>query len=729
MRDHIPRPGEGAPQHANHLVHETSPYLLQHAHNPVEWYPWGEEAFTRARAEDKPVLLSVGYAACHWCHVMAHESFEDEAIARLMNELFVSIKVDREERPDVDGLYMDAVQAMTGQGGWPMTVFLTPNGAPFYGGTYFPPRDHAGMPGFPTLLRRIAGFYHTRRDEVERQAQAFRDFYQQNSARTLPLPAGLDLATGAVEPGVLDAAASRLLGQMDAVHGGFGRAPKFPHAMGLDFLLRVAHRWRLAVPAVLGEDGRAVEREDDDSTPDPRLMPLLRLTLDRMAEGGMYDQVGGGFHRYSTDERWLVPHFEKMLYDNALLARTYLAAWQFTGEPRHRRICEEVLEYVRREMTDPAGGFYATQDADSEGQEGKFYVWSRDELRDLLGADDFPVIERRWGVSARGNFEGRNILHVARPPAAVAAETGLTEEQVHAAVDRARSTLYAARATRVWPGRDDKVIAAWNGLMLRAMADAARALDREEYRHAAVANADFLLTALVRDGRLLRTWRAGQAKLDAYLEDYAAVANGLLSTYEATGDARWFAAARRLADAFLDRFWDEATEGFFDTGRDHEILIGRPRELTDNATPSGTSLAVECLLRLAAVTGDQVYRERAARVLLPLARPIAEQPSAFGHLLSALDDFIGPLWEIAVVGAPDDPATRALLGVVNGRYLPRSVVAAGAPGDQAPPEMVPLLADRTLLRGRPAAYVCQGFACQAPVTEPQQLAAELDVAN
>jgi uncharacterized protein YyaL (SSP411 family) len=720
MSDHDQLPPEGANAHTNRLIHETSPYLLQHAHNPVDWYSWGEEAFSHARLEDKPVLLSVGYAACHWCHVMAHESFEDEAIARLMNELFVSIKVDREERPDVDALYMDAVQAMTGQGGWPMTVFLTPDGAPFYGGTYFPPRDRAGMPGFPTLVRRIADFYRTRRDEVERQAQAFRDFYQQQGARTLPLPAGLDLATGEVDSDVLEDAADRLLGQMDAVYGGFGRAPKFPHPMSLDFLLRVASRRRAGAPE---------ESEEDGDVRDPRLLPLVHLALDHMAEGGVYDQVGGGFHRYSTDERWLVPHFEKMLYDNALLARTYLAAWQFMGKPRYRRICEEVLDYVLREMTDQAGGFYATQDADSEGEEGKFYVWSRDELRAALDEADFQIVERMWGVTARGNFEGRNILHVARPAAAVAADLGLTEEQVAAAVDRARHTLYAVRGRRVWPGRDDKVIAAWNGLMLRAVAEAARVLNRDDYRRAAEANAAFLLSALDRDGRLRRTWRGGQAKLDAYLEDYAAVANGLLSTYETTGDVRWFAAARQLADALLDRFWDEATEGFFDTARDHEVLIGRPRELTDNATPSGTSLAVECLLRLAALTGEQTYRERAARVLLPLARPIAEQPSAFGHLLGALDEFVGPLREIAVVGAPDDPATHALLAVVNDRYLPRAVLAAGAPTDESVAQAVPLLADRPLVNGLATAYVCQGFACQAPVTEPHQLATQLDAAE
>ncbi|HEX9058275.1 MAG TPA: thioredoxin domain-containing protein [Ktedonobacterales bacterium] len=713
MSDHDVHP-EAGHRHENRLAHETSPYLLQHAHNPVDWYPWGEEALARARRDDKPILLSIGYAACHWCHVMAHESFENDDIARLMNELFVCIKVDREERPDLDALYMEAVQALTGRGGWPMTVFLTPDGAPFYGGTYFPPQDRYGMPGFPTVLKWIAESYRTRRDEVERQAQAFREFYQHQSARKLTLPAGLDLSSMEMDASLLDAAADRLLAQIDALHGGFGRAPKFPQPMALEFLLRVESRRR--------ESGGAAQRE-------PELLRLVRLTLDAMADGGVYDQVGGGFHRYSTDERWLVPHFEKMLYDNALLARAYLAAWQMTGDERYRRVCTHTLDYVLREMTDPEGGFYATQDADSEGVEGKFYVWSRDELRSALGEDDFAVIERLWGVTERGNFEGHNILHGARSVSEVAAELELSPDHVADVVQRARATLYAVRAQRVWPGRDDKILAGWNGLMLRAMADAGRILDRADYRAAAEANATFLLAKLTRDGRLLRTWRQGQAKVNGFLEDYAAVASGLLSTYEATGRVRWFVEARRLADAMVERFWDASLEGFFDVAGDHETLVGRPRELTDNATPSGTSLAVELLLRLSALTGALEYRERAARVALPLSGAAAEQPSAFAYLLCGLDDLIGPMREIALVGAPDSDATRALMDVLNARFLPRDVLARAAPDDQEALSVVPLLEGRAPVDARPTAYVCRDFACQMPVTQPADLAAQLDAAS
>jgi uncharacterized protein len=708
-----------ATQHTNRLIHEASPYLLQHAHNPVDWYPWGAEALERAKREDKPILLSVGYSACHWCHVMAHESFENEDTARLMNELFVNIKVDREERPDIDALYMDAVQAMTGSGGWPMTVLLTPDGAPFYGGTYFPPRERYGMPGFPQVLRSVADFYRTRRDEVEQQAEQFRAYYRDRGETPLPLPEGIVPAEVRVHPDVLDAAADRLLAQLDAVNGGFGRAPKFPQPMALAFLLRVYSR-------------NAAGHEERNA----RLLSLVRLTLDKMAAGGIYDQVGGGFHRYATDAHWLVPHFEKMLYDNALLAPVYLHAWQITGGGRYRRVCEEILDYVVREMTDPAGGFYSTQDADSGGEEGRFYVWTPAELLEALGDADAAIVGDLWGVSDRGNFEGRNILHLARDESDVAAAHGLSMDDLHALESRAREKLYAARSQRIWPGRDDKVITAWNGLMLRAMAEAARALDRADYQQTAVANATFLTEHMLAGGRLQRTWRGGPprngaagslratAKLDGYLEDYAAVANGLLSLYEDTGDVRWFSVARGLADDMLDRFWDDARNSFFDTAADHEVLIGRPRELTDNATPSGSSLAAEALLRLAAFTGEDRYRDTAVRVLLPLAAAMAEQPSAFGHFLSALDDLVGPLHEVAVVGASDDPAFHSLRHTVASRYLPRTVLAYAPPNDGSA-AAVPLLADRGLVDGRPAAYVCEGFVCRQPVTTPDALLTHL----
>ena len=707
-QQHTSDTANDTPRHTNRLIQESSPYLLKHAHNPVDWYAWGEEALAKAKAEDKPILLSVGYAACHWCSVMERESFENEDTARLMNEHFVSIKVDREERPDIDALYMDAVQAMTGNGGWPMTVFLTPDGAPFFAGTYFPPRDRYGMPGFPKVLRSLAEYYQTRRDEVEQQAEEFRQFYRRQSETKVPLPQGVtldDLPSLALDSEILRQAADRLLASMDAVEGGFGRAPKFPHPMGLEFLLRVESRLRR------GSAGEG----------DPRLMTLARLTLDKMADGGIYDQIGGGFHRYSTDAVWLVPHFEKMLYDNALLAPVYLHAWQLTGDERYRRIGEETLDYVLREMTDPAGGFYSTQDADSEGEEGKFYIWTPAELREILGEADATIAERYWGVSEGGNFEGGNILHVSRPADEVARDIGTTEDEVHAAIARARRQLYDARARRVWPARDDKVLAAWNGFMLRAMAEAARILDRDDYRQAAVANATFLHTQMMSEGRLRRSWRNGKARLDAYLEDYAAVVNGLLSTYEATGDSRFFVWARELADHLLSHFWDEASGGFFDTAGDHEALIGRPRELTDNATPSGTSLAAEALLRLAAFTGEERYREHAARVVVPLAPAMVDQPSAFGHLLGALDDFIGPFYEIALVGAANGTSPHELRRAVDSQYVPRAVLAVAAPDDEQAQRDVPLLAGRGPVDGQAAAYVCQGFVCKQPVTQPDAL--------
>ncbi len=691
--------------YTNRLIAETSPYLLQHAHNPVDWYPWGDEAFAKAKEEDKPLVLSIGYSACHWCHVMEHESFENEATANLMNTLFVSIKVDREERPDIDALYMDAVQALTGSGGWPMTVFLTPDGAPFYAGTYFPPEDRYGMPGFPTVLRRLGYYYTAHRDEIEQQAEAFRDFYRERDQNRLRLPDGVLPSEVTVGESELSQATARLLERADTEHGGFGGAPKFPHPMSLEFLLRQASRHTEA-------DAEAI------------LAPV-RQTLDFMAAGGIYDQVGGGFHRYATDAIWLVPHFEKMLYDNALLARVYLQAWQLTGESSYRRICEETLDYVLREMTDEAGGFYSTQDADSEGVEGKFYVWTPADIRDALGASDAAIVEKLWGVTEEGNFEGHTILHRALTPAEVAAELGLEEKQVHEAITRARTKLYEARSQRVAPGRDDKALTGWNGLMQRAFAEAGRILNRNDYRDAAAANAHFLIETMRTDSGLLRSWRQGQAKIPAYLEDYAALANALLSTYEATGDAMLFAAARALVDETLTRFWDEEIETFFDTASDHEQLIGRPREMTDNATPSGMSLMAEALLRLAAFTGEERYHDFATRVLIPLTPAMIEQPLAFGHLLCALDDFVGPMDEVALIGQPDSTVTHTLLNVLRNLYRPRMVLAQAAPDDAHAQATIPLLANRPLVDDHSTVYVCRGFICKQPVNQPDELLLQL----
>jgi uncharacterized protein YyaL (SSP411 family) len=676
---------------ANRLIDETSPYLLQHAHNPVDWYAWGEEALARARAEDRPILLSIGYSACHWCHVMERESFEAPAIAALMNELFVNVKVDREERPDLDAIYMTAVQALTGHGGWPMTVFLTPDGVPFYGGTYFPPEDRGQMPGFPRVLRGVAEAYRARRGDVERNAEALRQMLQ----RKIVPP-----ETGPLTPALLDRALQGTLTSIDWSEGGLGGAPKFPQPMTLEFLLRGYAR------SGSKEALRAVE-----------------LTLDKMAAGGIYDQLGGGFHRYAVDRIWLVPHFEKMLYDNAQLARVYLQAFQVTGKPRYRQVLEETLEYVRREMTHPTGGFYSTQDADSEGEEGKFFVWTVAEVDALLGPEDGPLFRAYFDVTPAGNFEHKSILHVAEPADAVARRLGVTEERLREAVERGRPVLLAARERRVHPGRDEKVLTAWNGMMLRAFAEAGAALERPDWLDVAARNADFVLRELWRDGRLLRTWKDGRAKLNGYLEDHACYADGLLALYEATFDPRWLDAARPIADVILDRFADAESGGFFDTADEHEQLVTRPKDVFDNATPAGSSVAADLLSRLALLTGDERYGRAAERVLTSLGTIASEHPTSFGRLLCALDFALGRPREIAIVGPPERDETRALRRAIFGRFLPNRVVA-GAAGPGAAPS-IPLLQDRPLRDGRPTAYVCEGYVCQAPVTSPEELAAQL----
>ncbi|HLI25537.1 MAG TPA: thioredoxin domain-containing protein [Chloroflexota bacterium] len=677
----------------NRLANETSPYLLQHKDNPVDWYPWGEEALARARAEDKPILLSIGYSACHWCHVMERESFENPEIARLMNELFINIKVDREERPDLDHLYMTAVQLMTRHGGWPLTVFLLPDGTPFYGGTYFPPEDRGQLPGFPRVLQAVAEAYRTRRAELAEQGARLREAVQQLMG---PPP-----ADAALDPALLDQAVRNLAPQFDPAFGGFGGAPKFPQPMLLEFLLR---RWL--------------------ATGDAQALHMVEFTLEQMANGGIYDQIGGGFHRYAVDRYWLVPHFEKMLYDNAQLSRVYLHAYAATGKPGYRRIAEEIYAYVQREMTAPAGGFYATQDADSEGEEGKFYLWTPAELRAVLG-DDAPLLERYWGVTEQGNFEGKNILHVPRPAENVARELGVSVEELDAAIERAVPKLYAARARRAWPARDEKILTAWNGLMLRSLAEAARLLDEPQYRELAVRNAEFVLGHLRRDGRLLRSYKDGQARLAGYLEDYACYAAGLLALYEATFDLRWFVAARELADTLLDLFWDDPIGGFYSTPRDHEPLPVRPRDYQDNATPAGSSVAVQVLLQLALLTGEQAYAARAERVLRSLAPHLAQYPLAFGEILCALDFHLAGPYEIALVGEPDAEDTADLLDVIYGTFLPNKVVALRRPGDVASAAAIALLANREAIGGRATAYVCRHFACEQPTTDPAELARQL----
>jgi uncharacterized protein YyaL (SSP411 family) len=672
---------------ANRLAKETSPYLLQHAHNPVDWYAWGPEAFERARREGKPILLSVGYSACHWCHVMERESFEDEATARVMNELFVNVKVDREERPDVDSIYMQAVQAMNGHGGWPMTVFLTPALEPFWAGTYFPPTDRPGMPSFQRVLQAVADAYRNRRDDVARVASSMRDMYAATQDRAR--------SSGALSGSLLQRAAQGLLASYDRRHGGFGDAPKFPQAMAMEFLLQ---HWA--------------------RTGNEAAFDAVRHTFFQMARGGIYDQIGGGFARYSVDAHWLVPHFEKMLYDNALLLRVGIHLVQASPdsevERELRRVCTDSLDWLAREMTSAAGGFYSTLDADSEGEEGKFYVWSEDELRTLLGDDAAPMLTY-WGVTREGNFEGSNILHVAEGARRVEPEL----------LARASRTLMTARDSRIRPGRDEKILASWNGLMLRAVAEAARVLDPNRYRNLAVANGEFLFREMVRDGRVFRSHKDGSTRIAGFLEDYAAVALGFLALYELTFDRTWLDRSRALADAMVEWFWAEDASVFFDTPRDHEELITRPRDVTDNATPSGTSLAAELLLRLGDVLGDADMTRRATFVLETLAEPMARYPLAFGHALTAVDFAVHGAIEVAIVGAPTSTDFRALVSAVKDQYVPSLVLAGGALEQAAG---IALLADRPMREGKATAYVCRGFVCDEPVTDARSLFVQLGAA-
>ncbi|MFB3097448.1 MAG: thioredoxin domain-containing protein [Dehalococcoidia bacterium] len=686
----------------NRLINETSPYLLQHANNPVDWYPWGEEALQRAVNEDKPIMLSIGYSACHWCHVMERESFEDEAIAALMNQNFISIKVDREERPDLDAVYMEAVQALTGRGGWPMTVFLTPQGKPFYGGTYFPPADRQGMEGFPRILESVSQAYRTNRGEIDRVTNQLTE----QMGRTGQLAKG----SGLLSDEILHQAYTQLASNFDYQNGGFGAAPKFPQPMTPEFLLRHYHRTR---------DGHTLE--------------MVNLTLEKMARGGMYDQIGGGFHRYSTDTYWLVPHFEKMLYDNALLSRLYLHAFQLTQRPLYRRITEEILDYVLREMTDPQGGFYSAQDADSEGVEGKFFLWSRSQVVSELGEEEGSLFADFFDITERGNFEGSNIPNINKKAMTFAQEKGLPLEQLVSAIKRGKAKLLEVRELRVHPLRDDKVLTSWNGMMLRSLAEAGAALNRQDYLEAASDNAAFLLENMRPKGRLLRTFREGQAKLLGYLEDYAFAADGLLALYEATFELRWLRESVGLADEMIRLFWDEELGGFYDTGIDHESLVIRPRDVFDNAQPCGGSVATEVLLRLAVITGKEEYQTKAAAPLRAIHQLMAQAPGGTGQWLAALDFYLSLPKEIVIVGPRTDSGTQALLDTVFHRYLPNRVVMGVADGVQnlgaAEASFVtalPLLEQRGLVDGKPTAYVCQNYVCQLPVTGPEALARQLE---
>ncbi len=678
----------------NRLADSTSPYLLQHQNNPVDWHPWGPDVLARALAEDKPIFLSIGYAACHWCHVMAHESFEDPETAALMNEHFINVKVDREERPDLDSIYMTAVVALTGQGGWPLSVFLTPDGAPFFGGTYYPPAPRHGLPSFKQVLAGLHDAWTTRREDVLNGSA--------DIVRHLENPLAVGPQGDAPTLDDLGAAVRALWETYDSRLGGWGHAPKFPQPMTIEFLLRYH----------LLKDGEALPLE------------MATSTLRAMARGGLYDQLGGGFHRYSVDERWLVPHFEKMLYDNAQLARVYLHAWQLTGDADFRRVAVETLDYVLREMTDPSGGFYASQDADSEGEEGRFFVWTEREVDDLLG-DDAALAKRMYGVTAGGNFEGgATVLSIAQPLTEAASALGLESKDAVGRLARAREALFKHRETRVRPGLDDKVLAAWNGLMLAAFAEAGVALEREDYLEAARRNGDFLMTQMrASDGRLHRTWRRGDARLNGYLEDYAAVAEGLLTLYQATFETGYFVAARELADLALEHFSD-ANGGFFDTADDHEVLVLRPKDSQDNATPSGSALLTTVLLKLAALTGESHYDDAALHALATVSPLLGRYPAGFAQWLCAAAFDLSAPHEVALIGPADDPRLKDLRAVLLESYRPFVVLAQGAdgPADAA----VPLMQHRRMVDGSPAAYVCKGFVCRQPVTTPDRLRQELD---
>jgi hypothetical protein len=683
----------------NRLAGETSPYLLQHANNPVDWFPWGPDALARAKLLDRPIFLSIGYAACHWCHVMERESFEHEETARFLNDRFVAIKVDREERPDLDQVYMAAVQAMTGGGGWPMSVFLTPEGRPFYGGTYYPDEPRHGMPSFRQVLEGVDRAWREQRAEVEaaggRLVQGLVDQARLPATAEEPRPEVLAVAAAAIEA------------SFDRANGGWGDAPKFPQPMTIEFLLR-----------------RFV------GTGDPRPLIVARRSLDAMAAGGVHDQLGGGFHRYSTDARWLVPHFEQMLYDNAQLARVYVHAWQVTGEASYRDVAAWTLDYMLRELTTVDGAFAASQDADTDGIEGLTFTWRATEIGEILGTHA-ELFDAAYGVTEAGNWEGVTILSRGVSDAELADRFGLDAEEVARRLADARARLLERRATRLQPARDDKALAAWNGLAIAALADAAVALGAidpaasDRYREAASRAAAVMVDGLVGpDGKLGRSWKDRRASGSGVLEDHAHLADGLLALYEATFDERWFTTARALMDRVLAHFADPAG-GWFDTADDHERLVARPKDVQDNAVPSGNAMAARVLLRLAAWTGDGRYRSAAERAFRTVVPFVARYPTGFAHWLAAIDLALAPIAEVAIVGAADDTSTAALRTEALSRYRPNQVTAWAPDGPGAAASAIPLLHDRVAVDGRATAYVCEGFTCRLPVTDPAALAAQL----
>jgi uncharacterized protein len=677
------------PHNTNRLIHETSPYLLQHAHNPVDWYPWGEEAFQKAKSENKPILLSIGYSACHWCHVMERESFENEQIAGMMNQLFVNIKVDREERPDLDEIYMNAVQMMTGRGGWPMTTFLTPDGKPFYGGTYFPPEDRYGVPGFPKILRGVADAYYKQPQDVANSVSQILERLQSMSrSAESAKPFERDIIARGVE---------KLAQTFDSEHGGFGRAPKFPNAGVYELFLRDYHQ-----------------------SNNPRYLDIITYTLTKMARGGIYDHLGGGFHRYSVDEKWLIPHFEKMLYDNAQLLRIFAQVYQITGDPVFQRVVEETVDYLFREMLQPEGGFYSTQDADSEGEEGKFFVWTPDEVGRILGADAAEVFCRVYDISEQGNFENKNILHPILTLAQASKYFNRSAEEITALVSKAKQKLFREREKRVKPFRDEKVVTAWNGLALSGLAEAIKITGKAEYLQVARRTVQFVFTKLFRDGHLLHSYKAGVAKILGYLDDYAFFGVGLLDLFEASFDRSLLAKAAELADIMLSEFWDDKDGAFFYTGKSHEQLISRAKPAFDASIPSGNSMAAQLLLRLYYYTNQHVYLKNAETILRSYRDAMDAQPFGLAHMLGALDFYLQKPKEIVIVGEPDNPLTEELLSGLHSTYLPNSTFQLLRP-DEPIDEIAPLLKGKNQISGKSTAYVCHNFTCSAPVTSWNEL--------
>ena len=675
--------------HTNRLIHETSPYLLQHAHNPVDWYPWGEDAFQKAKNENKPILLSIGYSACHWCHVMEHESFENEKIAALMNDLFVNIKVDREERPDLDEIYMNAVQMLTGRGGWPMTVFLTPEGKPFYGGTYFPPQDRHGMPGFPKILAGIAHAYRERPKDVEKSVEQILSGLQGMSRSSD--------SKRSFSPEILGEAAAQIARAYDSEHGGLGQAPKFPNVGVYELFLR-----------------------HYDESKDQRFLEMVVHTLTNMAEGGIYDHLGGGFHRYSVDEKWLVPHFEKMLYDNAQLLRISAQLYCVTGNELFRTVSEQTVDYLLREMLHHEGGFYSTQDADSDGEEGKFFVWTPAEINQVLGEEAGEIFSRIYDVTDFGNFEGENILHPVLTLEQAAKLFKKNSAEIESLIAGAKKKLFEEREKRIKPFRDEKIITSWNGLMLSGLAEAIKVSSDPRYIDAANRTVELIFSKLFRDRHLLHTYKDGTAKLLGYLDDYAFLGVGLLDLYEATFNHSHLNRSVELANIMLDEFWDENDGGFFYTGKSHEQLISRAKPAFDASIPSGNSMAVQLLLRLYHLTGTGNYLERAEIVLRSYYDAMTSQPFGFAHMLCALDLYVRKPKEIVIVGNRDDSNTAELIKGIRSIYLPNKTVQLVGP-DQSLEKISPLLEGKTQLDGKATAYVCQNFACSAPVTSWEEL--------